>query len=143
MKKFLFVLIVLLLVSVALPVISSADGFDFSSMSLEELLGLRNAVDEEIRTRVSQPSAALYNGKYIVGKDIRSGRFVLTVIQPVIDEWDDEAHVCIEFVDGEHDTLYLHAGESTILDLIDGTTIEINDVISATLTEVPQASYAP
>ncbi len=143
MKKFLFVLVVLLLVSIAIPVLASTDGFDLSSMSLEDLLGLRNAVDEEIRTRVSQPSAALYNGKYTVGKDVRSGRFMLTVIQPVVDEWDDEAYVYIEFADGEHDTLSLHAGESTILDLTEGAVITVKDVISATLTEVPQASYAP
>lgn len=159
MKKFLLVLIVLLLISVALPAVSLADGFDFSSMSLEELLGLRNAVDEEIRARVSTPSAALYNGVYIVGKDIKPGRYLLTVLQPVVEEKSrlgyvdgkdttlfytiDYAEVYIEFADGEDDILYLHAGESMILDLTEGTVMTINDVISATLTEAPQTSYIP
>lgn len=143
MKKFLIVLVVLLLISVALPVVSSADGFDFSSMSLEELLGLKKAVDEEILTRVSQPLAALYNGKYVVGNNIRSGRFVLIVTQPVVDGSFDYAEVFLTTSDGEEESFHLHAGESLILDLVDGTILEVWNVISATLTEVPPASYAP
>ena len=143
MKKFLFVLIVLLLVSIALPVISSADGFDFSSMSLEELLGLRNAVDEEIRTRVSAPSAAIWNGTYVVGNDIKSGRYLLTVVNVTPDENRDYSSFSITTPEGKDDYFLLVAGESQIIDLGEGYIFEVNDVISATLTEVPQASYAP
>jgi len=159
MKKFLFVLIVLLLVSVAIPVLASTDGVDLSSMSLEELLGLRNDVDEEIRTRTAQPSAALYNGIYIVGENIKPGRYLLTVIQPVIEEKSDLGYVngdlttllsTVDYADlyivtsnGEKGSVNLHAGESIILELNNGTTLTISNVISATLTEVPQASYAP
>ena len=142
MKRFLFVLAILLLIAAILPSVSIADGFDLSSMSLEELLTLRNDINDEINKRVIQPSMAIYNGAYIVGVDIKAGRYLFTVEQPVIDGSIDYASMYIITSDDEL-TFLFHAGESMILDLVDGMKLEIESVLSATLTDVPPASYAP
>ena len=143
MKRFLFVLSVLLLIAAILPSISLADGLDLSSLSLEDLLGLRKAIDEEIHIRISQPSETLYDGVYVIGTDIRSGRYLVTVIDCCVDEYSDSASFRITSVNGEKDRFYLVPGQSRIVELVDGTTFEVEDVLSATLSDVPPASYAP
>ena len=74
MKRFLSVSIVLcLLISV---------GFaetDLQSMNLDELADLRNQIDQEIRSRLSNNSGTINTGEYVVGKDIKAGLYELTV----------------------------------------------------------------
>lgn len=50
--------------------------FDFSNMSLDYLLDVKKEIDSELASRNGIP--ILHSGNYIVGRDIASGRYVIT-----------------------------------------------------------------
>lgn len=72
MKKILCVLAVFVLFT--LPAL--AEGFDLSSMSLEELISLYQQIGDEISDRVGLAKTnRIGRGSYVVGKDIQSGYY--------------------------------------------------------------------
>lgn len=75
MKRFLSLLVIGIML--ATPVF--AETIDVSAMSLEELLALRNTVNTAISERIdlSFNDSKIGTGVYVVGKDIKPGRYDL------------------------------------------------------------------
>ena len=73
MKKVLALILILLLIYV--PVF--AEALDFSTMTTDELIALKNSILEEIDARVGQTDHAhIVEGTYLVGADIDAGTYV-------------------------------------------------------------------
>ena len=75
MKK--IIAIILIVVLMFTPVYAA----DLSSMSLDELLQLRDEITQEINSRVAAPEEPSFinTGSYVVGKDIKEGAYVLSL----------------------------------------------------------------
>ena len=73
------VLVFLLLLVV--PVAFSEENY-FESMSIDDLLALRQSIDSEISARLASDVSTIYPGVYYVGKDIKEGSFVIITQHP-------------------------------------------------------------
>ena len=77
MKKFLFVMLALL--AVVLPVFGQAD--EVRNLTDEQLRSLYDAVTAEMSRRgMDSVELTLEEGKYIIGKDIPAGRYMVTCL---------------------------------------------------------------
>nr|DAM62917.1 MAG TPA: hypothetical protein [Caudoviricetes sp.] len=75
MKKALALILILLIVAV--PVL--AEGLDFSSMTIDELISLRSAITQEIESRIEDADFAhAANGIYKIGEDIDAGVYTFS-----------------------------------------------------------------
>lgn len=72
MKKALAFILILLIV--AIPAL--AEGWDFASMTTDELIELRKLITDEINLRTKDDYIHIPEGKYIVGTDIDAGDYV-------------------------------------------------------------------
>lgn len=74
MKKALAFILILLIVAV--PVL--AEGWDFASMTTDELVQIRDAVIAELSTRSdSMNYTHMPEGVYLIGKDLDAGSYIL------------------------------------------------------------------
>ena len=124
MKRFLATLMVLLLL--ATPVL--AEGFDLESMDDSSLLALKKAVDMEYSSRIDSEPILLQPGKYIVGKDIKAGRWYVRVntYEPGESAWSVlEVNMADKGGRLIRENLYL-GDRSTVIDVFDGYSIEID-----------------
>ncbi|MBE5814318.1 MAG: hypothetical protein E7320_03805 [Clostridiales bacterium] len=83
--RFMFCLVCILLLSVC----AYAEVVDFSTMSIEELVSMRNRIDNEIYSRVisdniqiGPETPLIYEGTYFVGKDIKPGSYTISYLCP-------------------------------------------------------------
>ena len=74
MKRFL-IWVVLVLVLFAIP--GSADNVDISSMTFEELVGLRSEIDVQLMLLDPEYDVILTDGDYYIGLDIPDGKVML------------------------------------------------------------------
>lgn len=75
MKKILFLLVALLLVgSLAL-----AESIDLGSLTDDELLALHQKIEDTIDERGLSSNMHLPNGEFVVGVDIKPGKYVIHV----------------------------------------------------------------
>lgn len=73
MKKLLAtMMVVLMLVTPA-----SAESIDLDSMSTDDLLSLRNQINNILIERMASDASSIYSGNYTVGVDIKAGRYVI------------------------------------------------------------------
>lgn len=56
-----------------------AESFDLESMSTEDLMVLRSTIDSILSDRLDAKSSFFYNGIYVVGQDIKPGRYTITL----------------------------------------------------------------
>lgn len=139
MKKFLCLILVLLFVATA----AVAEGFDFADMSLEELLALRVALNAEIAERYEPDSMAIYNGRYIVGEDIKAGLYLVYNDNEVL---GNSMYVSVTYPDDSNrDTLgeFVHYKCPYQLKLEDGSILRISESVSAHLEEIQTPEWAP
>lgn len=139
MKKFLCLFLVLLFVATA----AVAEGFDFADMSLEELLALRVALNAEIAERYEPDSMAIYNGKYIVGEDIKAG---LYLVYNDNEAGNDNMKIIVTYPDdANRDTLgeWIKYQYPYQLKLEDGWILEVVWSVSAHLEEIQTPEWAP
>lgn len=74
MKKALALTLILLIA--AIPVL--AEGWDFASMTTDELIRIRDAVIAELSTRPDYTTYAhMPEGVYLIGKDLDAGSYIL------------------------------------------------------------------
>lgn len=85
MKRF-FIWFVLVLVFFSIP--GSADGIDVSSMTFEELVELRDYVNERLRTLYPDYDYILTAGDYFVGIDVPEGKIMLYRLNTENDKYD-------------------------------------------------------
>ena len=137
MKKFLAVLIT----SMMLIVPAFAETVNLNSMSLEELIQLRDAVQDEISVRIGSDPMAIASGKYIVGTDIKAGYYLLVVDSVAVKYVD----LSLVWLDESHDDVWeqLREGETYYLKLEDGMKLTLENVASAHLEAITAPEWAP
>lgn len=76
MKRLVAVTVVLLM----LCGVAFASGVDIASMSTDDLILLRQQISDEIKKRTNDDDNMLPKGVYVVGKDIKAGAYILTML---------------------------------------------------------------
>ena len=76
MKRLVSVTVILLM----LCGVAFASVVDFATMSTDDLILLRQQISDEIKKRTNDADSILPKGVYVVGKDIKAGRYVLTML---------------------------------------------------------------
>lgn len=137
MRKFLAILLICLL----LVVPAFAETVDLSSMSLEELIQLRDAAQNEISARIGSDPMTIASGKYIVGTDIKAGYYLLVVDSVAVKYVD----LSLVWLDESHDDVWeqLRECETYYLKLEDGMTMTLENVASAHLEAIAAPEWAP
>ena len=148
MKKLVSLLLVFLL---CFGASAAADGLDLSAMSTDDLLILRNQITAEISARLTDDSAMITDGLYVVGVDIKTGMYRIACAS------DDYIDVMLFDSKENYQTyqkntyanvtyrLYrvtLSRGEMATVHLTDGMVLEISDGIGV-ITEIVKPSWAP
>lgn len=81
MKRMSWLVFTLLLVFAVLSCgVANAEGIDIDSLSVKELLDLQTKIDHKIVELSPYEDCILYEGKYIVGKEIEAGTYVLDCV---------------------------------------------------------------
>ena len=141
MKKFIALVLTLLCFSIP----AFAEEVDLSGMDLAALLKLHEQLDSAIQEKFDCELDAngLYQGIYVVGKDIKAGRYLLTMTTETYfmchlyeDMTHKEAHD-----GGQHETL-LAVGDTLQLTLEDDMVLVI-DQGAVSVKMVPKAEWAP
>ena len=78
MKRVFVVLLSMVMSVFFLAQTALAKEDDLASMSLDDLLALRQNVEREIIARLASDASMLYTGVYYVGNDIKEGQYVIT-----------------------------------------------------------------
>lgn len=119
MKRFLALLFVMLFfISIA----SAETTFDLSSMSTEELLNLRNAINTELAVRgFKEKEVIVPPGRYTVGTDIPVGVYTLTRSEEYF------SGIKTYTPSGQYDLTFSVSTDTPIgkLELTEGQTVEI------------------
>ena len=141
MKKFIALVLTLLCFSIP----AFAEEVDLSGMDLAALLKLHEQLDSAIQEKFDceLDVNGLYQGIYVVGKDIKAGRYLLTMTTETYfmchlyeDMIHKEAHD-----GGQHETL-LAVGDTLQLTLEDDMVLVI-DQGAVSVKMVPKAEWAP
>ena len=80
---------------------------DYSGMSLDELVILRNTINEEIASRIGSGDM-IYTGDFLVGTDIKAGKYIITCTAETPQSSDD----MVMGIFNEKDSHDQFAGES-------------------------------
>lgn len=134
-------LLAILMICTLLTTPAFAETVDLSSMSLDELIQLRDAVQNEIFARIGSDPMTIASGKYIVGTDIKAGYYLL-VIDSVAVKYVD---LSLIWLDESHDDVWeqLREGETYYLKLEDGMKLTLENVASAHLEAIAAPEWAP
>lgn len=76
MKRLVSVTVILLM----LCGVAFASVVEFASMSTDDLILLRQQISDEIKKRTNDDDSILPKGVYVVGKDIKAGGYVFTML---------------------------------------------------------------
>ena len=132
MKRNVFrVLAVALLFCVSLLSLAIAEsGPDYSSLSLDELISMRSALDAEIEKRMAELSTKLIPGTYLVGRDLKAGSYIVFGLmdegpsgytpQALVAESAENAEY-FEYIDYQ----YMKTGTKWHITVSDGNVIEV------------------
>lgn len=142
MKKFLAVLFVFVM-AFTMVVVADPVEIDLSSFTTDELVALRNQLNEEIKARVNPVEGEMIGaGAFVVGTDIKAGVYDLTI------SCDDVCSVKL-FEDRDkmvaNDTLLWanpDDGEVVTVNLHDGMVMVIGSC-TAIINEQAKPSWAP
>lgn len=116
--------------------------FGLSSMSKDDLIALKKAIDGELKNRGELVSAQFTSGTFTVGRDIKSGVFTLTKQDEgiaVIYVYDDQEKYDSYDPTGQNT---LRQGESATVNLHDGMILLVDD-FNGTIEEQAAPSWAP
>lgn len=143
-------LIIAFVLCLSMVTVADPVEIDLSSMTLDELVALRNDISFEISSRVSDQGEPFYPGRYDVGKDIKAGTYVIT---NVTDDPDNNALNWIECgtatikENGELESSYheyIKCGSSVMVSLADGMVFLLStDTGIMTITTMEKPSWAP
>lgn len=116
MRKFVVLLLTIMLFAV--PVLAS-DTIDLKSMSDKDLLKLQENVQTEIKDRGIDRGSEILMGRYIVGTDIKPGKYEFTGSKkkPCVSIFDENGKL--------KDAEILSNDESMYAGLSDGYTLEV------------------
>lgn len=74
MKKLLISILVIILMATST---AFADSIDLFSMTTDELIILRNQINDILNERIASDTSVIYSGNYVVGTDIKAGMYIL------------------------------------------------------------------
>ena len=87
MKRLVAAILVLTILSLCLG--SLAESIDFSAYTDEQLLDLHAQIQQEITDRKIEKSAELLPGKYVAGKDLPTGTYILYMNYKEATRWGE------------------------------------------------------
>lgn len=126
MKKILSAMLAIGLASI--PVVAESPSVDLSSMTLDELVELRDRVNFEIDYRICVSDSTIGRGTYTVGVSIAPGVYEFTATEVEMGAGSE----CRIYVYGTDDKenpkigIYdIPVGSPSVIELIDGDTLEI------------------
>ena len=129
MKKILVLVIILMLV-ISISALAEST-IDLSGLSIEELIGLKSSVNEELHNRIGSDDSEIYSGKYIVGKNINPGKYTITCTESVGGGLSIDVYLLVEdkisYEGMLNPHIYLNVGETGFIQLEEGTVLEISD----------------
>ena len=113
MKKIFLILFLLFI----LPSMAYAD-VDLSALTFSELLELKSSINKEIVMREEYIQATVPAGSYIVGEDIPSGSYSLSI--------GEGAFMAVVIVN-EHKTMHTLSSDSSVgkINLLEGDSVDI------------------
>lgn len=137
---------VLILILAFLVPIASAEIPSVSELTLDELYLLRRSIDEEVAKRTISGSDTIYVGRYVVGRDILSGLYLLTPITLIEDKNYLYVAVYNKKSSDEADHYYwdedLYLGETAFINLAEGMIFEVGNGV-ATIQPTSKPAWAP
>ena len=140
MKKIISFVVVLMLVISSFAI---AEGIiDVSQYTLDELILIRAAVEQEISNRVSTATAMLMPGKYTTGVDIAAGSYIIIgLMDEAPNGYTPQALVAATMEDANKwdyiDNAYVREGEKWRVTLQDGMVLEIRYAECTVQQEAP------
>lgn len=139
MKKFLaMILMVMFAVSISITAMSEEVEIDLTSLSLEELIELRDSATQEIYLRIgfSFEDNQIVVGSYLVGQDIKPGKyeFICTYSETETHSDGSSMSFCNLVVYAENDEnseklfkyYYLPVGQKVAFSLEEGQLLQID-----------------
>lgn len=138
MKKKILALVVVFVIALSTIVIADPATVDLASMTMEELVALRNEVNAEISSRLGE-EGFIGTGSYVVGTDIRPGTFC------IVNTSDDFANYYIyETKEDSYATLSgsIEEGDTCTIVLHEGNVLSLSHFGGGTITEI-QPTWAP
>ena len=149
MKKLIGIVAAVLMIVTISGACMAAEN-DLKSMSLDELVTLRNQITAEIISRIPD-AEPFYSGKYTAGVDIKEGSYTITNLTPESEDGVDTWIACTVRAkadeSGEAEVVmdqYIHAGTAVTVNLTEGMSMSIRSSksqMSITMNEKP--SWAP
>lgn len=126
-----------------------ASSVDIDSMTMDELIELRDAITKKINSSYGEDAETIYHGRYIVGKTIKPGQYILVfykdatvnksytsgevMIAEDTESYDNRDYISDNFFD---------FGEECYVDLKDGMVMFLN-YAPAIIRPVEKPSWAP
>lgn len=149
MKRIFSVIVMILLIS-SISVSAFAKGVDVAKMTTDELLELRESINQELNTRFQTEPTKFYNGVYLVGSDIKAGKYVLSFEKKSENSWfiyvetsyADRPEVTSNEDQKLIDTEY-NEGETAFINLEEGMKLEISGAESMTISSGEGSFWAP
>ncbi len=125
-----FLVALFLFVSVA----SAETSFDATTYSLMELMEIRALIDEQINSLAASPSEELLPGKYVVGRDISAGSYIVhglmdkgpdgytpqTLVANSMDDVEYSEYTCYEYMKN-NEKWYVTLEAGNVLEVRSGT----------------------
>ena len=149
MKKLVGVVITVVLL-LAISGTCMAEEIDLQSMTLDDLVTLRNQITSEIMSRMGEEEP-FYSGKYTAGVDIKEGSYTIKNLTPESEDDVDTWIACTVRAkaddSGDQEVVldqYIHAGTAITVNLTEGMTMNIRSSksqMSIVVNERP--SWAP
>ena len=137
MKKVLALIVVMILL---IPSVF-AEGLDVESLTVDELMQYRKEIQDELTKRQASDPAMFFSGTYVVGVDIRAGRYIL-----YIDAASNlYAEVSLSRADESDNSFWkqIRENETFYLELYDGDELSVSGIKLAHLTVIPMPEWAP
>ena len=128
---------------------ASSISIDVSSMTMEELVSFRDEINQEINSRLGSDESKIYIGDYVVGKDIKPGRYIIIFEENPASTKDEEGGKVLLYKDqdaaDDWDPFfanYYYFGQECYVELTDGMVMSI--VYSSGLIRLAaKPSWAP
>lgn len=102
---------------------------DVGSMSNEELINIRNKIDDELIFREFYDIKVLCPGEYVIGKDINFCSFMLMATEITSEHWSTVS-VYVEESRDDHSITYaedVEVGSKIHLSLYEGNVLHVDD----------------
>ena len=132
MKKVAALIAVMLVMSI----VACAEGVDLSSYSIDDLINLKTAIDQELIDRNYEGGFYLNPGIYVIGEDIEAGRYTFRCVR-LMKKWASGGIGLFESVEDEkpYEDCVLRPGDEDSSRLVEGHILKILGATCAVIKE--------